>query len=69
VWASQCKVNKDRSSCERLRLLEVDDAQMVWLTFLALRRDTYIVPTPNCMGYLQRQRTDQGQRNRLSVCA
>jgi hypothetical protein len=61
VWASQCQVNKDRVSCEKLRVLEVEDAQVAWLAFLALRRDTFVMPTPNCMGYLQRQRADQGQ--------
>jgi len=31
-----------------------------WLAFLATRRDTFIVPTTNCLGYIQRVRSDAG---------
>jgi hypothetical protein len=67
VWASQCKIQKDSTGCGRLETLKVTDAQITWLAFLAAKRDTYIMPTPNCMGYLQNQRSDQGHPLSVSL--
>lgn len=33
---------------------------MNWLAFLATRRDIHIIPTANCLGYINCQRNDAG---------
>jgi hypothetical protein len=38
----------------------VSSAQMTWLAFLATRRDTFVIPTANCLGYIKCQRNDAG---------
>ena len=32
----------------------------MWLAYLATRRDTFIIPTTNCLGYLTNSRLDAG---------
>ncbi len=41
-------------------MANVTVAQRNWLAFLATRRDTFIIPTANCLGYMQCKRNDAG---------
>ena len=38
----------------------MDKEQRKWLAFLVTRRDIYIIPTTNCLGYIQNTRLDAG---------
>lgn len=61
VWSANCMIKKDDNSCHRLKSIGVisyDDR--IWLAFLATRRDTYIIPTANCLGYMLNRRDDNG---------
>ena len=61
VWSASCMIRKDDDSCHRLKSIGVtsyDDR--IWLAFLATRRDTYIMPTANCLGYIMDRRDDNG---------
>jgi hypothetical protein len=61
VWSADCMIKKDDSSCYKLKSIGVtsyDDR--IWLAFLATRRDTYIIPTANCLGYIVNRRDDNG---------
>jgi len=61
VWASMCSIKKIESHCAHLRNdLLVTDEEITWLTFLATRRDTFVLPTPNCQGYIRKVRSDEG---------
>ena len=51
-------MDKDVSACKALRELHIDKEERVWLAYLATRRDTFIVPTTNCLGYLKNYRMD-----------
>ena len=53
-------MDKDVSACKALRELHIDKEERVWLAYLATRRDTFIVPTTNCLGYLKNDRMDAG---------
>jgi hypothetical protein len=59
VWSSKCVINKDIESCDKLKSIDlISDEQRNWLTFLATRRDTTIVPAANCQGYIKNKRFD-----------
>lgn len=60
VWSASCEIDKDENSCKLLREIAVSKDQRVWLTHLATRRDTFIIPTTNCLGYITEQRSDAG---------
>ena len=61
VWASMCSIKKSESHCTHLRQdLQVTDMEITWLTFLATRRDTFVLPAPNCDGYIRKVRSDNG---------
>lgn len=38
--------------------IDLTTSQKIWLAHLATRRDTYIIPTANCLGYINRVRND-----------
>jgi hypothetical protein len=61
VTSAKCAIEGDQASCTML--VEEDglnQSQIVWLAFLATRRDTFIVPTANCLGYKYNTRADAG---------
>ena len=61
VWSAQCMIKKDDDSCHKLKSIGVTSYNdRVWLAFLATRRDTYIIPTANCLGYIVNRRDDNG---------
>lgn len=54
-------IKKDDNSCHKLKAIGItsyDDR--VWLAYLATRRDTYVIPTANCLGYILNRRDDNG---------
>lgn len=53
-------MDKDVSACKLLREQHIDKEERVWMAYLATRRDTFIVPTTNCLGYLRNDRLDAG---------
>lgn len=62
VRAASCEISRHQPSCEFLdkQMGVVSSDQRVWLAFLATRRDTVVIATANCLGYLQDQREDAG---------
>jgi hypothetical protein len=61
VWSAACVLDGDAASCGALDALGgVTPAQRVWLAVLATRRESLVVPTANCLGYLQVRRADAG---------
>lgn len=62
VQASECVIDKKEDSCTNLKSMYdiADRDTLLWLTVLATRRDTYIIPTTNCMGHLHHQRVESG---------
>ena len=60
VWASNCEVNKMEDFCKKLTEINIKPNDRIWLAYLATRRDTYIVPTVNCLGYIENRRDDAG---------
>jgi predicted deacylase len=61
VWAAQCEIEKKTDTCMRLRKeYRVGKKEMIWLSHLVTRRDIYIVPTTNCLGYIKQDRLDAG---------
>jgi hypothetical protein len=59
VWSADCVIRKDKASCERLDAMQgITEGQRTWLAFLATRRETIILPTANCMGYMRNSRGD-----------
>jgi hypothetical protein len=60
VWSAQCEIDQEKASCERLREYDVDHGERVWLAYLVTRRDVYIIPTVNCLGYIKNDRMDAG---------
>lgn len=59
-WSADCTIRHDREACATLDKMEVTPAQRTWLAFLSTRRETIIVPTANCMGYMKNMRNDGG---------
>lgn len=58
--AAGCVINKHNSSCAVLDAMGgIDSTQRLWLAHLATRRDTYIIPAANCLGYIMHKRYDR----------
>lgn len=62
ILASECTIDKKESSCAILKdMYDITDQRtLVWLTVLATRRDTYVIPTTNCLGHMHHQRAELG---------
>lgn len=61
VLSAQCLIEKSVNSCRLLNEYEgITLAQRIWLALLATRRDTFIIPTANCLGYIKMIRSDAG---------
>ena len=61
TWSAQCTIQHHVSSCNALdNMGGISVAQRTWLTVLATRRETIIIPTANCLGYMQNKRGDAG---------
>ena len=60
VWASNCEVNKMENFCKKLIEINIQPNDIIWLAYLATRRDSFIVPTANCLGYTENRRDDAG---------
>ena len=61
VWAANCEIEKQPAFCARLGAAGIKTAeQRIWLASLATRRDSIIIPTANCLGYMLNQREDAG---------
>lgn len=60
VWSALCEIDMDKEKCNYLQGLEISNEDRIWLAFLASRRDTYIIPSANCIGYMLNTRVEQG---------
>ncbi len=61
MLSAECLVSRSAKHCDELRdVSNITSAQMSWMAFLATRRDIYIIPTANCLGYIGCQRNDAG---------
>ena len=60
VWAADCLIGGQKQHCDKLHDMGVSRAEQQWLAFLGSRRDTFIVPALNCLGYLHNRREDNG---------
>lgn len=59
MLSAECTIERNINSCNELQAMSnVTVAQRNWLTFLATRRDTLIIPTANCIGYINCQRNE-----------
>jgi predicted deacylase len=59
VWSAECAVQRLSSSCAKLDNMQgISTAQITWLAHLATRRETMVIPTANCMGYVRSTRWD-----------
>lgn len=59
VYSAKCAIEGDTNACAKL--VEEDGlskSQIVWLANLATRRDTFVVPSCNCLGYKASVRAD-----------
>ena len=62
VWAGLCAIKRSHEHCTHLKeKLYISDAEITWLAFLATKRDTFVLPAPNCRGYIRNIRTDEGK--------
>ena len=70
VRASECVISHNVDSCKILAedYSIKEDRQLEWLTMLATRRDTYIIPATNCLGHLHHVRTEQSEFNCCRHC-
>jgi len=60
VWSAKCEIQKLDEYCLKLIPYGITESDRLWLTILATTRDTVIVPTTNCLGYLKNVREDAG---------
>ena len=61
VNSAKCAVDGDRKACDSLVDSDgLSTSQIIWLAFLATRRDTFIIPSANCLGYKYNVRADGG---------
>lgn len=60
VHSAYCEIKKQSESCELVSKAGVTKSQQMWLSFLATRRETIIIPTANCLGYISNRRDDAG---------
>lgn len=59
--SADCEINRSQESCSTLvQHFNITESQRVWLTLLATRRDSFIIPTANCLGHKLRHRDDAG---------
>lgn len=62
AWAGMCAIKRSASHCTHLRKdLELSDREVAWLAFLASKRDTFVLPAPNCQGYVRNTRSEGGR--------
>ena len=43
-------------NCHNLDSREVHNSERIWMAFLATKRDTYVLPAANCLGYMNNVR-------------
>eukprot|EP01041_Mallomonas_annulata_P006251 gene6251-12656_t len=60
TWSASCEIQKDSKYCNILESYGINKMQRIWLTFLATRRHSIIIPTTNCLGYINNKREDAG---------
>lgn len=60
VNSASCEIDKSIESCKLLDMDGISSKQRIWLAFLSTRRDTFIIPTANCLGYILNRRDDAG---------
>ena len=62
IWSAECVIDRIERSCDSLNssFNGLNSFQKNWIAFLATRRDTYIIPTANCLGYMKNRRDDRG---------
>lgn len=58
IWSSQCVIESITESCNQLNDRKISLEMRNWLAFLNSRRETYIIPAANCMGYILHKRKD-----------
>jgi hypothetical protein len=58
VWSALCEIKKSKIHCDLLKLNNVLKNERIWLAYLASRRDVYIIPAANCIGYMMNRRSD-----------
>lgn len=58
VWSAMCEIKKSKFHCDLLKLNNVLKNERIWLAYLATRRDTYVIPAANCIGYAMNRRND-----------
>ena len=59
AWSADCLIKKESPSCEKLdNMGGITFGQRTWLAHLATRRETIVIPTANCMGYIKSVRQD-----------
>jgi hypothetical protein len=58
VWSALCEIEKSISHCQLLEGDGVSKDERIWLAYLSSRRDTYIIPAANCIGYIKDKRED-----------
>lgn len=49
---------KEDASCKLVNEYGVTSQERRWLAFLSSRRETFAIPTANCLGYILNQRED-----------
>lgn len=60
VHSGQCEIDKIQSSCDFLSEKDITLLERRWLAFLVSRREIFIVPAANCMGYILKNRNENG---------
>lgn len=58
--AQSCVVHRNSYSCDSLtkKFPKLSSMQIKWMAFLSTKRDTFIIPTANCLGYIKKARGD-----------
>lgn len=60
VHAASCQINGQMESCDFIFKQNISNTDMIWLAFLATKRQTIVVPATNCVGYMQNTREEAG---------
>lgn len=61
VNSARCALDGEQKACNTLVDADgLSSSQIIWLAFLATRRDTFIIPSANCLGYKYNVRSDAG---------
>lgn len=60
VWSAMCEIEKKVVFCKKLQDFSssISKGQRLWLALLATRRDSFLIPTANCLGHKFRRRDD-----------